>query len=125
MKSSNPDDYLIYLNSQLVIWKESDNNIDQDHFNELFEKRFNRKFMVYNLTNKKINFTNNQDKIVDFKAPEYPSYSLEFLLTFSISVKNWLSLDSYNILIVYDSLKNVNFFNFRFRKYLFSDIVLF
>jgi len=109
MKSSNPDDYLIYLNSQLVIWKESDNNIDPDHFNKLFEKRFNRKFMVYNLTTKKINFSDNQDKIVDFKAPEYPSYSLEFLLTFSISVKNWLSLDSYNILIVHDSLKNVNF----------------
>lgn len=107
MKSANPDDYLIYLNSQLIIWKESDNNIDHDHFNQLFGKRFNGKFMVYNLTNKKICFSDNQDKILDFKTPDYPSYSLEFLLTFSILVKNWLSLDSYNILIVYDSLKNV------------------
>lgn len=52
-------------------------------------------------------FSDNQDKILDFKAPSYPSYSLEFLLTFSVSAKNWLSLDSYNILIVYDNLKNV------------------
>lgn len=66
--------------------------------------------MVYNLTNKKVNFVDNQDKILDFKTPSYPSYSLEFLLTFSISVKNWLSLDSYNILVVFDDLKNVNFF---------------
>ena len=98
---------MIYLNSQLVIWKDSDNNIDHDHFNKLFEKRFNKKFLVYNLTDKKINFSDNQDKILDFKAPQHPSYSLEFLLTFSISVKNWLSLDSYNILIVHDNLRNV------------------
>jgi len=108
MKSNNPDDYLIYLNSQLIIWKDSDSIIDDDYFNKLFVKRFNNKFMVYNLINKKISFTDNQDKIIDFKAPEYPSYTLEFLITFAISVKNWLSLDSYNILVVFDKLKNVN-----------------
>lgn len=107
-KSSNPDDYLIYLNSQLIIWKDSPEDlIDHDNFNKLFDRRFNNKFMVYNLTNKNINFKSNIDKILDFQAPDYPSYLLEFLLTFSVSVKNWLSLDCYNVLIVFDTLKNV------------------
>lgn len=107
IKSNNPDDYLIYLNSQLIIWKDCNNDINHETFNKLFEKRFNKKFMIYNLTQTKILFSENQDKILDFKTPDYPSYNLEFLLTFSISAKNWLTLDSYNILIVFDSLKNV------------------
>jgi len=95
-----------------VLWKDFDNGIDHENFNKLFEKRFDKKFIVYNLSNKKIDFYDNQDKILDFKTPEYPSYSLEFLLTFAISVKNWLSLDSHNILVVFDNLKNVFSFCF-------------
>lgn len=101
----NIEEDLIYLNSQIVLWKE-DNSYDDENFNQLFEFRFNNKYMIYNLTNRKINFKKDTDKIIDFKAPDYPSYTLEFLLTFAISAKNWLSLDSYNILIVHDDLKN-------------------
>jgi hypothetical protein len=103
--NQNIEDCLIYLNSQIVIWKE-EKNFDDDNFNQIFSHRFNNKFLIYNLLEKKINFESNFDKIIDFKAPNYPSYTLEFLLTFAISVKNWLSLDSYNILIVHDDLKN-------------------
>jgi hypothetical protein len=101
----NIEDSLIYLNSQLILWKEDINHEDES-FNELFRHRFSNKFMVYNLNDRKIEFKTNQDKIVDFKAPDYPSYTLEFLLTFAISAKNWLAIDSYNILLVHDSLKN-------------------
>ena len=101
----------------MIIWKDSgDEIIEHENFNKLFERRFNNKFMVYNLTNKIVNFKNNQDKILDFEAPDYPSYLLEFLLTFSVSVKNWLSLDSYNVLIVFDTLKNVNFLYYKFSQ---------
>lgn len=106
---------MIYLNSQIIIWKDSGEDlIDHENFNKLFHRRFDNKFMVYNLTNRNINFKTNVDRILDFQAPDYPSYLLEFLLTFSVSVKNWLSLDCYNVLIVYDTLKNVKrrfFFN--------------
>lgn len=101
----NIEDCLIYLNSQLVIWRD-DTNYDDDSFNQLFTHRFDNKFMIYNIMNKKIDFKLNQDKIIDYKVPDYPSYTLEFLVTFSISAKNWLSLDSYNILIVHDDMSN-------------------
>lgn len=109
VKEEKIEDSLIYLNSQLVLWKET-NSIEDENFNQLFKHRFDNKFIIYNLIERKIDFSDNLDKVVDFKAPTYPSYTLEFLLTFAISSKNWLSLDSYNILIVHDDLKNVNIY---------------
>ncbi len=102
----NIDDNLIYLNSQIILWKKSD-YYDNDAFNQLFNHRFNKKFMIYNLSENKLEMNNNMDKILDFKPPTYPTYTLEFMLSFAITAKNWLSLDSYNILIVHDDLKNV------------------
>lgn len=103
--ATNIEDNLIYLNSQLVLWKEDLNHSD-DSFNQLFSFRFNNKFLVYNLTRRKIDFKTNLDKVVDFSPPDTPSYTLEFILTFAISAKNWLSLDSYNILLIHDDLKS-------------------
>jgi hypothetical protein len=104
----NIEDSLIYLNSQLVLWKEN-KNFDLDSFNQLFLHRFEKKFMIYNLTDHSIDFKGNDgnERVIDFKTPSYPAYSLEFLLSFAISAKNWLSLDTYNVLIVYDDFKNV------------------
>jgi hypothetical protein len=105
IQSSNIEDSLIYLNSQLVIWKEN-SNFDDDSFNQIFSYRFNKKFMIFNLIERKIEFKSNSDKILDFKVPLHPAYTFEFLVTFAISAKNWLSLDSYNILIVHDNFDN-------------------
>lgn len=101
---SNIADNIIYLNSQLVLWRHDINHEDES-LNQIFTFRFNQKFMIYNLTARKIQFKTNTDKILDFKTPSYPSYTLEFLLSFAISAKNWLSNDSYNILIIHDELK--------------------
>jgi hypothetical protein len=105
-EDENIEESLIYLNSQLVLWKEN-KQYDWDSFNQLFMHRFENKYMIYNLTDKRIEFTKGNEKIIDFKTPAYPAYSLEFLLSFAISAKNWLSLDTYNVLIVYDNFKNV------------------
>jgi hypothetical protein len=102
---TNIEDSLIYLNSQIILWKE-DTNFDDENFNQIFSYRFNNKFLVYNLMKRKLDFKNDADKILDFIALDYPSFTLEFLLTFAVSAKNWLSLDSYNILIVHDDLKS-------------------
>ena len=102
----NIEDSIIYLNSQIVLWTENTNFDDEQNVMGLpFSFKFENKFLVYNLMNKKLDFKNNQDQLIDFNVPDYPSYTLEFLLTFAISAKNWISLDSYNILIVYDDLK--------------------
>jgi hypothetical protein len=106
----NIDDNLIYLNSQIILWKKTD-QFDNDSFNQIFNHRFNKKFMIYNLSEQKLEMKNNMDKILDFKPPTYPTYTLEFMLSFAITSKNWLSLDSYNILIVHDDLKNVSIDN--------------
>ena len=43
-----------------------------------------------------------QDKIVDFKLPNNPSFTLEFLIEFCVSAENWLSSDNSHILILHD-----------------------
>lgn len=101
----NIEDNIIYLSSQLILWKD-DKNYDDESFNSIFNFRFNKKFMIYNLNQRKINFKKDHDKIIDFVTPDHPSFSLEFLLTFSISAKNWLSLDECNVLIIHDQLKS-------------------
>jgi hypothetical protein len=101
----NIEDCLIYLNSQIVIWKD-ETSYDDDQFASLLSFRFNNQFMIYNLQGRKMNLKKDQDKVVDFSVPDFPSYTLEFLLTFCISAKNWLSLDCYNVLVVHDDLKN-------------------
>ena len=57
MQTSIIEDSVIYLNSQIILWKR-DLSIDDDNFNQLFSFRFNNKFMIYNLLNRKIEFKN-------------------------------------------------------------------
>ena len=47
--------------------------------------------MIYNLLEDKIETNTSPDKIVDFKLPNNPSFTLEFLISFCISSKNWLN----------------------------------
>ena len=116
------DDTLIYLNSQVILWR-YDESIDDEAYNQVFNHRHCNKYMIYNLFNRKINFNKNYDTIIDFKVPDLPSYTLEFLLSFSVSAKNWLSLDQFNVLIIHDDISNVIFQLILAEN--FSNIVLF
>ena len=116
------DDTLIYLNSQVILWR-YDESIDDEAYNQVFNHRHFNKYMIYNLFNRKINFNKNYDTIIDFKVPDLPSYTLEFLLSFSVSAKNWLSLDQFNVLIIHDDISNVIFQLILAEN--FSNIVLF
>lgn len=100
------DDTLIYLNSQVILWK-YDSSIDDEAYNQVLNHRHNNQYMIYNLLNRKIHFQRNLDTIIDFKTPDLPAYTLEFLLSFSVSARNWLSLDQYNVLIIHDDTSNV------------------
>ena len=71
----NIEDNLIYLNSQLILWKKN-KNYDNDSFNELFTHRFDNKFMIYNLSEEKVemkkisHFTNDNFKANEKKKKE-------------------------------------------------------
>ena len=60
--------------------------------------------MIYNLLPDKIDTNIFPDKIIDFKLPNNPSFSLEFLISFCISSKNWLNAMENNILVIHDDL---------------------
>jgi hypothetical protein len=100
------DDTLIYLNSQVILWK-YESSLDDEAYNQVLNHRHNNQYMIYNLLNRKIQFKRNSDTIIDFKTPDLPAYTLEFLLSFSVSARNWLSLDQYNVLIIHDDISNV------------------
>ena len=62
--------------------------------------------MIFNLTERAITFNEKID-IIDFNSPKMPSYSLEFLLSTAISAKNWIALDSNNLIIFHDTVQSV------------------
>lgn len=99
------DENIYKINSQIWFWQ-NDNNYNDEAFFEYFTKYFKEKFMVYNLIkDRKIFIKKNLDKIVDFNdLSENNAYSLEFLISFAISTKNWLSISDKNILIIHDDI---------------------
>ena len=105
-KRVTPDDTLIYLNSQVILWR-YDKSVDDEAYNQIFNHRHHNRYMVYNLLSRKVQWSQNVDSIIDFNVPDFPAYTLEFLLSFSVSAKNWLSLDQFNVLIVHDDISNV------------------
>ena len=106
-KIKNPktslQDSLIQINSKIFIWlKNSD--FKDDEFISIIRSNFNDNYMIYNLLPEKINTNISQDKIIDFKLPNNPSFTLEFLISFCISSKNWLNALEKNILVIHDDL---------------------
>ena len=96
-------DSLIQINPKLYIWIK-DNNFEDDEFIQVINNNFKDTYMIYNLLSEKIETNIFPDKIVDFKLPKYPSFSLEFLMSFCISSKNWLNANEGNILVIHDDL---------------------
>ena len=100
---SSLQDSLIQINSKIFIWlKNSD--FKDDEFISIIRSNFNDNYMIYNLLPEKINTNISQDKIIDFKLPNNPSFTLEFLISFCISSKNWLNALEKNILVIHDDL---------------------
>ena len=96
-------DSLIRINSKIFIWIK-DSNFKDDEFIKVIRANFKDNYMIYNLIPDKIETDTSPDKIIDFKLPNNPSFTLEFLLSFCISSKNWLNAIEENILVIHDDL---------------------
>ena len=96
-------DSLIQINPKIFIWIK-DTNFKDDEFIHVINSNFKDNYMIYNLLSEKIETNIFPDKIVDFKLPNNPSFSLEFLISFCISSKNWLNANEDNILVIHDDL---------------------
>ena len=96
-------DSLIRINSKIFIWIK-DSNFKDDDFIKVIRANFKDNYMIYNLIPDKIETDTSPDKIIDFKLPNNPSFTLEFLLSFCISSKNWLNAVEENILVIHDDL---------------------
>ena len=106
-KIKNPksaiQDSLIQINSKIFIWIK-DSNFRDDEFIKVIRSNFRDNYMIYNLLQDKIETDTSPDKIIDFKLPNNPSFTLEFLISFCISSKNWLNAMENNILVIHDDL---------------------
>ena len=103
------EENLIKLNDRIILWEE-DKDYDDWQFFQLINYNYKKNYMIYNLTDRKIEIKTDQDKIIDFPGPNNPSYTLEYLISFSISAKNWLNSNKENILILHDEIINGKIF---------------
>ena len=94
-------DNLIKINENIILWLNDNNYLDCEFIN-LIMKDYQKDFLIYNITPRKIETNLVQDKIVDFKLPNNPSFTLEFLISFCISAENWLISENSHILIIHD-----------------------
>ena len=106
-KIQNPQkeiqDSLIQINPKIFIWIK-DTNFKDDDFIQVIRTNFKDNYMIYNLLSDKIESETSPDKIIDFKLPNNPSFSLESLISFCISSKNWLNANEENILVIHDDI---------------------
>ena len=96
-------DSLIQINQKIFIWIK-DSNFKDDEFIQVIHSNFKDNYMIYNLVSEKIETVSSADKIIDFKLPDNPSFTLESLISFCISSKNWLNANEDNILVIHDDL---------------------
>ena len=96
-------DSLIQINSKIFIWIK-DTSFKDDDFIRVIRSHFCDNYMIYNLLQDKIETDISPDKIIDFNPPNNPSFTLEFLISFCISSKNWLNAMDNNILVIHDDL---------------------
>ena len=99
-------DNLIKINDNIILWINDNNYLDSEYIN-LIIKDYKNDFLIYNITPRKIETNIDQNKIVNFKLPNSPSFTLEFLISFCISSENWLlSNNSHKLIILDDPLIN-------------------
>ena len=101
---NNFSDNFLPINNKLILWIKDTLYPLSDYIKYLSQK-FNSNFLIYNITQSKLETEISQDKFVDFNLPKNPSFTLEFLISFCISAQNWLNADMSNILIIYDDIQ--------------------
>ena len=94
-------DNIIIINEKIILWI-NDNNYADSEYISLINEKYKENFLIYNITPRKIETDIIQDKIVDFKLPNNPSFTLEFLIEFCVSAENWLSSENTHIIIIHD-----------------------
>ena len=99
----NISDSFISINNKIILWLKDDSYSISDYISFIIEK-YNSNFLIYNITQTKLETDISQDKIMDFNLPKNPSFTLEFIINFCISAENWINAEASNILIIYDDI---------------------
>ena len=97
-------DSIIPINNKLILWIKNE-SYPLSNYITYISNKYNSNFLIYNITQSKLDTELSEEKIIDFNLPKNPSFSLEFIISFCISAENWLNADINNILIIYDDIK--------------------
>lgn len=103
-----PENNVMFISSKVALWKKT-NYDDEFDYSLYFEKQFNGKYIVLNMTNNDLIKFQEQNKIINYKVPVYPAYTLQFILDFCLTIKEILENDKDLSLIFYDSILSVIF----------------
>ena len=104
-QNNSLDNYIIQINNKILLWiKDTINTSSNDNYITYISQKYTSKFLIFNISQTKLDTEISQDKIMDFNLPNNPSFTLEFLINFCISAENWINADNTNILIIYDDI---------------------
>ena len=104
-QNNSLDNYIIQINNKILLWiKDTINTSSNDNYIIYISQKYTSKFLIFNISQTKLDTEISQDKIMDFNLPNNPSFTLEFLINFCISAENWINADNANILIIYDDI---------------------
>ena len=98
-----PEDDLLFINSRIAIWrKRCLNKLELENINnnnnymysvenivDLFKKNFKDNYLVINFTNSEIENFKEIEKVVNIKIPNYPIFTLQFILDLSVQIKGY------------------------------------
>lgn len=107
--TKNPQNNLVFINSQIIVWKKSeeDNEIDYESY---FRKQLKQDYHILNFSGIPVPNFKNDEIIITYKTPNLPSYTLQFILDFSFSIKEILDGNSKAIFVFYDFITSVRVF---------------
>ena len=104
-QNNSLDNNIIQINNKILLWiKDTINTSSNDNYITYISQKYTSKFLIFNISQTKLDTEIFQDKIMDFNLPNNPSFTLEFLINFCISAENWINADNTNILIIYDDI---------------------
>ena len=104
-QNNSLDNNIIQINNKILLWiKDTANTSSNDNYITYISQKYTSKFLIFNISQTKLDTEIFQDKIMDFNLPNNPSFTLEFLINFCISAENWINADNTNILIIYDDI---------------------
>lgn len=100
-------DSLIKLSNNVFLWQ-YDSSYEDEEYVEIFQMIFKCNYLIFNTTPRQLSFKKeiHISKIKDIKSPDYPSYTLNYLISFCISAQNWLNENQSNIIIIHNDLND-------------------